>query len=276
MTLHDDPVQRHYGGGAILPAILAALRAAGKDPQRLTLADLAPVDEFHVRGREATIELARHAGLAPGLRVIDVGCGLGGSARHLVDEHGCTVAGVDLSPDYIETARALSDLVGLTERVSFHQASALELPFPDASFDLAWTEHVQMNIPDKAAFYREIVRVIAPGGCLVFHDVFAGPGGAPHFPVPWADGPEISFLAEPEEVRDLLTALGLKARVWEDKSAQTADWFAATLARLRRKGHPPLGLHLLMGEDTTRKLENLLRNLREGRVTVVQAVFVRA
>lgn len=275
MSIHDDPVQRHYGGGEIVAAIVAAVRAAGKDPQRLKPADLAPVDEFHVRGREATVELAAKAGLAPGLRVIDVGCGLGGSARYLAAEHGCRVTGVDLTAEYVEAARALAKMVGFGDEVEFHQASALSLPYPPGSFDRVWTEHVQMNIADKAAFYGELARVLAPGGRIVFHDVFSGPGGAPYFPVPWAEEPAISHLAAPHEVRRLVEALGLEIAVWEDKSARTREWFAATLERLRAGARPPLGLHILMGPTTPMKFENILRNLVEDRITVVQAVLER-
>ncbi|HEX6363657.1 MAG TPA: methyltransferase domain-containing protein, partial [Albitalea sp.] len=162
MPFTSDPVTAHYGRPDLLDAIDAALRAAGKDPDRLTPPDLAPVDEFHLRGREATLELARLAQPAHGERAVDVGCGLGGSARHLAHAHGCRVTGVDLTPEYIQLARTLTRRVGLDATVDFRVANALEMPFPDAAFDLAWTEHVQMNIADKRAFYGEIARVLAP------------------------------------------------------------------------------------------------------------------
>lgn len=276
MSHNDATIQRHYGGEEIVSSILAALRASGKDLERLRPADLAPVDEFHVRGREATTELAARAALSPGMRVIDVGCGLGGSARHLAIEHGCHVVGVDLTAEYVEAACELTRLVGLASEVEFRQASALALPFPDASFDVAWTEHVQMNIADKPAFYGELARVLAPGGRLVFHDVFAGPLGAPHYPVPWASGPEISHLATTDEVRKILEDLGLRITDWEDRSERTREWFARTIEKLRATGaRPPLGLHILMGPDTPIKFQNLLGNLSEARITVVQAVIER-
>jgi ubiquinone/menaquinone biosynthesis C-methylase UbiE len=157
-----EHVEQHYGRGRILDSIIAALRETGKDLGRLKPEDLGPVDEFHVRGREATVELARRAALKPGSHVLDVGCGLGGSARYLAAEHQCQVTGIDLTQEYVDVANALAGMVGLSDKVACRQASALEMPFDDGTFDVVWTEHVQMNIADKHAFYREIGRVTRP------------------------------------------------------------------------------------------------------------------
>jgi ubiquinone/menaquinone biosynthesis C-methylase UbiE len=267
-----DRVERHYAREGILDSILSALRQMGKDVTSLTPADLAPVDAFHIRGRAATVELAQRAALTPGLRVLDVGCGLGGTARYLAAEHGCRVTGVDLTKEYVDVARALAGLVGLEGSVEFRQASALDLPFDDGAFDLVWTEHVQMNIEDKRAFYAEIARVLVPRGRLVFHDVIQGGGGPSHFPVPWADEPSISFLASPDLLRQILDDLGFTILDWEDRSRESLDWFARAVERLKRSGPPPLGLHLLMGPTALAKAENIVRNLAEDRIVVVQAV----
>ena len=265
-------VESHYGRGSILESIFAGLRAMGKDPQRLSPLDLAPVDEFHIRGREATIELAKRAAPAAGLRVLDVGCGLGGSARFLAQEYGCRVTGIDLTREYIEAASDLAARVGLAGKVEFRQASALALPFAAGEFDLAWTEHVQMNIADKRAFYAELARVLKRGGRLVYHDIFAGGGGPVHFPVPWAETPDISFLAAPGEAQGHVEALGLRFVELTDRTPQATAWFEATLERIAQSGPPPLGLHLLMGPTARVKFANMLRNLKERRIAVWQAV----
>jgi len=272
MPSEHERVEGHYARGGILESIVRALRAMGKDTAALAPQDLAPVDAFHIRGREATLELAERAALAPGARVLDVGCGLGGSVRFLAAERQCRATGVDLTREYVEAAAALAELVGLKEGVEFHQASALALPFGEASFDAVWTEHVQMNIADKRAFYAELARVLAPGGKLLFHDIFAGEDGPPHFPVPWAEESSISFLAPPQAVRALLEELGFRIADWEDKSRQSLEWFSAAMQRLKTAGPLPLGLHLLMGANARAKFENMARNLREGRIAVVQAV----
>jgi SAM-dependent methyltransferase len=267
-----DAVERHYGRGGILDAILAGLRGLGKDLAHLQPVDLAPVDEFHIRGREATVELADRAGVGPGLRVLDVGSGLGGSLRYLAAERGCSGTGIDLTQEYVEAASSLAELVKLGDAVDFRQGSALEVPFADGSFELVWTEHAQMNIADKRAFYGELARVLKRGGRLVFHDIFAGNGGPVHFPVPWAETPDISFLAAPPEAFGIVEALSLRFVDRADRTAQATAWFEATLERLRQSGPPPLGIHLLMGPSARVKFGNMLRNLKEARIVVWQAV----
>lgn len=265
-------VENHYGRGRILDSILAGLQALGKDIDRLAPADLAPVDEFHVRGREATVELARRSPPAPGSRVVDVGCGLGGSARYLAENFGCHVSGIDLTHEYVVTAQALTERVGLNDRIDFHCASALELPFADGTFDLAWTEHVQMNVADKQRFYGEIARVLKPGARLLFHDIFEGSARPLHFPVPWAGDDSISFLVPADDARQTLQEVGMNVVDWEDRTARTLEWFTAAVQKLKQSGPPPLGLHLLMGEQGLVKFENIVRNLSEERIVVVQAV----
>lgn len=274
MTSAD--VERHYGAEGLGERILAALAAAGKDPSSLTVDDLAPVDAFHIRGRAATEELLAWADVRPEHEVLDVGCGLGGTSRFLAARAGCRVVGVDLTEEYRRVAELLSERVGLARRTEFHQGSALALPFDDARFDVVWTEHVQMNVADKAAFYAELARVLRPGGQLAFHDVFAGVDVAGlAFPVPWAGDPAISHLIEVGELEPLLARSGLERLRWEDRTEASAAFFRGALARLAAEGPPPLGLHLLMGDTARTKLSNLLRNLEQGRLRVVQAVLRR-
>ncbi len=266
-----DNVERHYGRGRILDSILASLRQMGKDTAHLQPEDIAPVDEFHVRGREGTVELAGRASIQPGTRVLDVGCGLGGTARYLAVEHGCQVTGIDLTEEYVEVANALAKLVGLDDRTRFLQANALAMPFADGEFDMVWTQHVQMNIADKAAFYREIGRVTAPGGRFLFHDIFAGDGGPPHFPVPWAENASISFLAPAAQAKKLLEDSGFVVRDWADTTPASMQWTLGVIEKVKASGLPPLGIHLLMGDTARTKIETVIRNMREGRIVVVQA-----
>ena len=268
-------VAEHYGLPRLLDTILNALRAEGKDTDHLAVDDLAAVDEFHIRGREATLELAKMAGIQATWNVLDVGSGLGGSARFLAGRFGCRVVGIDLTPEYCDAARALSDLVRLTGLTEFHCESATEMPFEDGSFDLAWTQHVQMNIADKPELYRETARVLRPGGRFVFHDILAGPGGPPHFPVPWANEPEMSFLIAPGDLRALLEQSGFRVLTWRDTTDISRDWFLATVRRIQESGAPPLGLHLLLGETALDKMANVARSLSEDRLTVYQGMLER-
>ena len=167
----------------------------------------------------------------------------------------------------------LSERLGMDDRTEFRHGSALEIPFEDDTFDLAWTEHVQMNIEEKSRFYSEIFRALKPGGKLLFHDIFQGEGGEIHFPVPWAGEPSISFLALPDQVRQLLSSIGFSSQHWSNTTAPSLTWFQAAVERMKNEGPLPLGLHLLMGDNARVKFGNMIRNLAEDRIAVIQAVF---
>jgi ubiquinone/menaquinone biosynthesis C-methylase UbiE len=213
-----DDVAVHYEQDGLLDRILAALTAAGKDIGGLTINDLAPVDEFHSRRRRATEELARMLAPSATDHVVDIGSGIGGPSRYLAATYGCRVSGVDLTSAFVAAATGLTERTGLGDRVDFRQGSALALPFADASFDLAWSQNVAMNIQDRPRYYAEMHRVLKPGGRLAIQDVAQGPGGDVIFPVMWASRPELSFLRTPEATRSMLEAAGFEVLQWIDNS----------------------------------------------------------
>ncbi len=262
-----DIVQRHYGRRDLMERIDEALKAAGHDPGMLCCEDLAPIDEFHIRGRAATGEIARAAGLGAGQHVLDVGCGIGGPARHLAQEFGCRVTGLDLCADYCRVAAALSTRVGLSGRTYYCQANATDLPFHAASFDALWTAHVAMNISDKRRLYGEFRRVLKPQGTLVCYDVFAGSAGPPLFPVPWARTDASSFLLTPAAFAVHLDAAGFTITASSEVTTAAQAW-AYSLARSSAPKAAP-GLGLLMGPDLPGMIANLGWNLAEGRVRVL-------
>jgi ubiquinone/menaquinone biosynthesis C-methylase UbiE len=273
--MDENAINKHYGISGILNSILDALESSGKDLESLQPEDLSPVDEFHTRGKESTLELVKLAQFEPHHQVLDVGCGLGGSARHIAHQHGCSVVGIDLTDEYIDVAKKLTEFVKLSDKVTFKQGSALELPFPSDNFDIVWTEHTQMNIANKKQFYGELSRVLKPKGRLVFHDVFFGDVKNPHYPTPWAKHEEISSLCTQEEAKTAIEKSNLSINEWIDKSKLSQEFFKGMLKKIEEDGPPPLGFHLLMGETAKIKLQNLARNLEENRTSVVQGTAIK-
>jgi len=273
-------IAQHYEPAGLLERLKAALSATGRDGEQLRPEDLAPLDQFHSRGLAATVELAQALQIDRATRVLDIGSGLGGPSRYLAATYGCAVRGIDLSAQFVEAATFLADRTGLSGRVTYQRADALHLPFTDDSFDLAWTQHVAMNIADRAALYRETARVLRQGGRLAIFDVVAGSGDALHFPVPWARGPEASFLVTAERMHDLLTQQGFRPVSRVDSTQAAIAWFAQRqkkrVERVEQPAAPALGLPLAMGPGFGEMTANLARNLREGRAALVQAIYEKS
>ncbi|KRE96420.1 SAM-dependent methyltransferase [Nocardioides sp. Soil774] len=271
----DDVVDFYRGPGQLVAAIDAALTGAGVDRDSLRPADLASVDEFHIRGRAATTEIAEALRLSPDSHVLDLGSGLGGPARTLAELTGCTVTGVDLTPDFVEVATALSEWTGLGDRTHFRVGDATATGLQDAAFDAAFTVHVAMNISDKPALYAEALRVLRPGGRFVAYDVLQGEGGDVRYPVPWADDASTSFLATPPEMRDLLAAAGFEVVAEVDSSDESLAWFREVRARVERDGPPPVSFGAFLGERFGQMAVNQVTNLAERRIRTVMFTCVR-
>lgn len=273
MAEHEASVAQHYAKADLTERVLEVLAAEGADLEALTLDDLGAVDEMHVRGRQATAELAERAGFTEGMAVLDVGAGMGGPSRHLAARYGCRVTGIDLTEDLCAAANELARRVGLSDRASYRQGNALALPFAAASFDGAWSQHVQMNIADKAGLYGEIARVLKPGGRFAAYDILAGPAAPPHYPCPWARDPAISFLIAPEPWRALLEANGFALESWRDTTDLGLAWFAEQAERAARAGAAANLRTKIMGGDLKERLANLRRSLEEERVVLIEAVW---
>lgn len=278
MTTYEQSIAETYQRPNLETTILTAYEDAGKDIDQLTRDDITTFDEFHIKGRDATRELATLADIDRGERVLDIGSGVGGPARTLAAEFGCHVTGIDLVEEYCSIAEMLTERVGLTDRVTFHHGNALDLSFADATFDVVWLQHVSMNIDDKAQLFEELNRVLTPGGKVVLHEIYAGSGGTPHFPVPWADDPSMSFLATVEGMSQLLADAGFETLSWIDTTDESLEWFSGKLEAMANRSAdapPPLGLNLLMGPDTPNKMKNVVRNLEQARIGVIQGVVAK-
>lgn len=260
----------HYAARDIEKRILTAIRAAGLDPEKpLSPEDLGPLDHFHTGGLAASRELLELARVQSEHRVLDIGAGLGGAARLIAAAHGCQVACLEMSSDYCAGAVLLNRLTELEERIEVHQGSALDLPFPDASFDLVWMQNVGMNIADKPTLYAEIRRVLKPGGRYAFQEMAVGEADTAYFPLPWATDAADSYLVPADEMQSLLAGAGLAVELFEDTSEAH---LRRSMANATPAAPGQLGLGVFV-DDLGQKAGNARRSLEEGQVRLVRGVF---
>jgi SAM-dependent methyltransferase len=262
-------MSRHWSREHLAESIFAALTAAGRDLDALTLDDLAASDQFHGGGKPLTERLATRVGARPGLHVLDVGGGLGGPARTLAVQFGCRVTVVDLTETYVRAGRTLTRRLGLDDRVRHHVGDALALPYAGGAFDVVWTQNSGMNVADKHGLYRGFHRVLRPGGLLALQEPVAGPVQPCIYPVMWSADGSTSFLLAADELRALIAGAGFVERAWDDVTADTAG--AATVDAI-----PAYSIQrLVMGDALEAIIAAGQRNRTEQRLRSVQAVFER-
>ena len=271
--MSDDDVSAHYTSGELLAAIRDGVARLGKTPATVTVDDLAPVDEFHVGGRQASEHILGQLGLTQGQHVLDVGCGLGGSARFAAIRYGCQVTGLDLTEEFVTTGQVLCDWVGLADRVALRQGSAVAMPFEAEAFDAAYMLHVGMNIADKDRLCEEVHRVLRPGASFGIYDLMRKGEGDLAYPVPWAQTPAISVVSAPQDYRRALVKVGFTVTNERNRGEFSREFFENLKARIAKADGPaPLGLHILMGETAPQKVANMTRNIGRGTLVPVELV----
>jgi len=271
MTTATD-VAQHYAAGSPLEKVTAALEVLAPGGAPLTVDALAGFDDFHTAGRTATVRMADL--LAPGTDdiVLDAGSGLGGPARYLADRFGCRVIGLDLTPDFVAIGNLLNARTGLQERVELRVGDITDIDLPDAAVDHCWTQHVAMNIEDRAGLYQEIRRALRAGGRFALFDVIDGGGGELILPVPWATKPEHSHLVTRDDLRALIEEAGFRIDVWDDPTDEMVEILRAMLAGPPPGAEPPVLHPSLFIDDLPTKGASYFANVEQGRTALILAV----
>ena len=266
----SSTVAHHYHSGQLLERISAGLEALGLTPP-IDRDALAPVDEFHIGGRLATEPFVKALDLSPASRVVDLGCGIGGPARYVAATTGAHVTGIDLTPEFVEAGRILCEWTGLSDRVRIIEGSVLDVPLADGSMDAAYMIHVGMNVADKTGIAKEARRVLKPGSVFAIYDVMQVGEGCMDYPAPWASSSDQSALASPETYEAALRSAGFEVTDTIDRTAFAKQFFAdLAAAQSRASGPPPLGLHLVMGDDTALKVRHMVRNIEHGLIAPIE------
>jgi ubiquinone/menaquinone biosynthesis C-methylase UbiE len=269
----QQDISKHYTQGNLVAAIRVGIESLGKSINSISIDDLAPVDEYHIGGRQASEDFLSQLDLTPEKQVLDVGCGLGGAARFAASRYRCQVTGIDLTPEFIETGKVLCAWVKLDGRVSLRLGSALEMPFADRTFDCAYMLHVGMNIEDKAKLCSEVSRVLRPNSLFGIYDVMRIGDGELTYPVHWAMTAASSAVANPAQYREALEKAGFAVIAERNRR----DFALAQYDQLRTRtatvgGPPPLGLHILMGNNTSDYVRNMIENVSTGRIAPVELI----
>jgi len=269
---HENAIADHWGKGDVYALIVSALEKTSKSLDALTVQDLAPVDHFHARGFPATVELGDRLPIQAHHHILDIGCGLGGPARYFTQRFHCKVSGVDITQPFVEAANKLTALLGMEDQVTIKHGNGHHLPYADGVFDGAYTQHVTMNVADRAQFFAEAYRVLKPGAFFALTEHGLGPTGNPYYPLPWSEDGRGAYLVSPSETRALLEAAGFVDIVVEDTGAKYLAAYKQVMALAAQGALPPLGAHILMGESGPQKTRNAARNIEEGRTHPVQVV----
>jgi ubiquinone/menaquinone biosynthesis C-methylase UbiE len=266
-------VAKHYSSGNLLERLKTMLAEDGVGLDHISAEALAPYDQFHGRGLEATVEMADLLGICAQDRLLDVGCGIGGPARYFAQRFGCDITGIDLTPEFCEVAQTLTRLLKLDNKVRFELGNALAMPFAEDSFDGAYSMNVSMNIADKDGFYREIHRVLRPGGWVMLSEIAKGTGGDPEYPTPWAGSAGTSFLVTPEQTRSGLAEAGFEIVRVRSTREQALASGARSRAMVERGEKPPhRAVILIHGEIAKAAMANTARALADGRLDPIEVL----
>ena len=263
-----NSVAQHYGNDGIVSRIVSALADAGFDTNDLEPNVFAGADEFHIGGRKGSEYVAKALDLESGQRLLDIGSGIGGPARFIANTLDVTVEGIDLTPEFVEAAVEITEMVGMTEQVSFEVGSATSIPFEDDTFDASTMLHVGMNISDKELLFSEMARVTKPDGSIVVYDVMRTGEDDLVFPMPWSSTTEFSFVEPVDVYVAAAEKAGLKLVTVDDYAEVARSFFNNPPSE-----PPPVNLGHLMGTGMPEMFANARDAINSGTISPILLRF---
>ena len=266
----DDSVAQHYGNDGIVSRITSALAEAGFDTNNLEPDVFAGADEFHIGGRKGSEFVADALEIDPGQLVLDIGSGIGGPARYIANTLGVKVEGIDLTPEFVEAASEITEMVGMTEQVSFQVGSATSIPFDDDTFDASTMIHVGMNIADKELLFNEIARGSKSDAKIVIYDDMRTGEDDLVFPMPWSSTTEFSFVEPVDVYVAAAEKAGLKLVTVDDYAEVARSFFNNPPSE-----PPPVNLGHLMGTGMPEMFANARNAINSGAISPILLRFTK-
>ncbi len=164
--------------------------------------------------------------LQPGARILDLGAGFGGTARHLAKQYGCHVTCLNLSEVENERNRRMNRRVGLDQQIDVVDGSFQQLPFAEGTFDVVWSQDAILHSDDRSQVLREATRVLRSGGELVFTDPMQSDDCPPSVLDPILERIHLASLGSPGFYRRQAGLLGLEEVVVEDQTPNLVRHYA--------------------------------------------------
>lgn len=216
--------------------------------------------------------------LTTSTRILDIGCGLGGTTRSIKEKiNNSIVHGIDITPEYIDVSRELTSMIGMND-ITYEIGSATELPLEDNSFDIVMLIHVGMNIKDKEKMFKEAFRVLKTGGYFAIFDVMYeidNDDSKLLFPLPWATELSQSFVTLPNEYKKSAINTGFLLNYENNRGDFARDFFNKMTTKAKTLGGPPpLSLPMItFGTNGLNKMKNIVKLLNSNVLAPVEMIF---
>jgi len=272
---YEEAINAQYGQSDLGNKLLSALQEEGFDSAEGIKKALARIEELHLGGSVATLELAQKVSINENSRVLDIGCGIGGPARNLASTFGCHVTGIDLSKDYCQAAEIINHYLGLSDFIKIIQGNALNMHFNMGEFDVIFIQHVLMNIENKSQLLSQIYKILSPKGRLALNTICTGSIRPILFPVIFASDPSISFLIPENELHQLIINSGFEELSWDNVTNDILEGIQRARSR-PRTNQPRSSIADLIFSNVSEKWRNGVRNLKEDRWVVIRGAFERS